>query len=141
MSQTVVIEPGRDERTGQYQKEFSDEEFVEAVKVLEDPGTTDVEEYVGCKEKTAYKRLEELSEEGRIRKKIVGGSAVWKIGSESLKDRILSELNDREIVSTSKLSEVLDENDDKLLEVLHDLHDEGKVSRLEGEGKTAWSIA
>lgn len=69
--------------------EYQDEEFIKALRSLEYPyvtGTVDVAEAVGCNEQTAWTRLNELWEDGRICKKSIGRGQrlVWFLPEEDL---------------------------------------------------------
>lgn len=65
----------RDEESGQFTPEFPDEDFVDAAR----GGTTtsDVADAVGCKYRTAYARLTDLEDEGRVTSQKVGNSLLW----------------------------------------------------------------
>jgi len=67
----------RDEYSGRFTQEYSDEDFVHAVKELGSCSTTDVADYVGCSSNLAYRRLTELASEGRIGAEKVARSYRW----------------------------------------------------------------
>jgi len=67
----------RDEYSGRYTQEFSDEDFVRAVKELESCSTTAVADHVGCSSDLAYRRLTELADEGRVDSEKVAGNYRW----------------------------------------------------------------
>lgn len=71
----------RDEETGQFSPAFSDEEFLGAVEQIDAPTTSEIADRVGCKYRTAYERLGQLEEDGRIRSKMVGNSLVWMLAN------------------------------------------------------------
>lgn len=66
----------RDEQ-GQFEREHSDEEFLEAVREHEPASTTEIAEAVGVARQSASYRLELLEEEGLVVKKKVGPANVW----------------------------------------------------------------
>lgn len=69
--------PERDEDTGQYKEEFPVQAFLEAVRELETPTTTNVAERVGCSYDLAYRRLNQLADQGELQKQNVGNSLLW----------------------------------------------------------------
>lgn len=69
--------PERDEDSGQFKVEYPVQAFLQAVRDLETPTTSEVAECVGCSYDLAYRRLAELEEEGEIGKKNVGNSLLW----------------------------------------------------------------
>lgn len=72
----------RDEYSGRFTQEFSDEDFVRAVKDLSSCSTTDVADHVGCSSDLAYRRLAKLAEEGRIDSEKVAGNYRWFFKNE-----------------------------------------------------------
>lgn len=68
----------RDDESGQFTPEFTDEDFLEAVGE-DGASTSDVAEAVGCKYRTAYARLTDLREEGRVTSREVGNSLFWAV--------------------------------------------------------------
>lgn len=77
----------RDADTGRFRQEFADEDFLEAVRNADLPTTSDVAESVGCKYRTAYSRLGNLEDKGRITSRQVGNSLVWAAATEKSSDR------------------------------------------------------
>ena len=69
--------PDRDESTGQFSEEYSDEAFLQAVSEVEPASTSNVAMAVGCSYDLAYRRLNALAEQGDIKKQEIGGSFVW----------------------------------------------------------------
>ena len=68
----------RDESSGKYTTEYSDEEFVDAIEECGGTAsTTEVAELIGCDRRTAYLRLKELEEETQISSRKVGNSLLW----------------------------------------------------------------
>ena len=69
----------RDEYSGRFTREYSDEEFIDAVKSLESSSTSEVADHMGCSSDLAYRRLTELAEEGRIESEKIAGNYRWFI--------------------------------------------------------------
>jgi len=62
---------------GRYEKEYSDEELVEAVETLKIASTGEVADEVGGHHDQVRERLKQLAEEGRIDKKECKRRLVW----------------------------------------------------------------
>lgn len=62
---------------GQFEREHSDEEFLEAVREHEPASTTEIAEVVGVARQSASYRLDLLEEQGLVGKKKVGPAVVW----------------------------------------------------------------
>lgn len=74
----------RDESSGRYTTEYSDEEFVEAIeKSGGTASTTEVADLIGCDRRTAYLRLKELEEESHISSRKVGNSLLWLVSEDN----------------------------------------------------------
>lgn len=58
-------------------REFSDAEYIEAVRTLEPAGTPEVAEHVGCTSENARLRLTELYEHNKIDRKTISKGYVW----------------------------------------------------------------
>lgn len=71
------MERDRDKETGKFNKEYPDEDFIDAVESLEFPSTNDVADYVGCSYTLAYHRLNTLAEQDILNKVEVGNSFAW----------------------------------------------------------------
>lgn len=71
----------RDDETGRFSEQYSDEAFLEAVSELDPATTAKVANYVGCSYDLAYRRLLRLSKGGRMIKQEVGGSFVWDVST------------------------------------------------------------
>lgn len=69
----------RDETSGRFSEKFTDDEFINAVREADLPTTSEVAEAVGCKYRTAYGRLGDLEENGRLASRKVGNSLVWLV--------------------------------------------------------------
>jgi predicted transcriptional regulator len=73
----------RDEQ-GRFAPEYSDGEFLDAVREHEPAGTSEVADAVGCTTQNADYRLRKLRDAGRVKSKKVGRSLVWTLsGDES----------------------------------------------------------
>lgn len=75
-----MLVPSRDEETGQYEPEFTDDEFLAAIETHDTATTTKIAETVGCSYDLAYRRLHQLVEENELRKEKIGNTFVWKLG-------------------------------------------------------------
>jgi hypothetical protein len=69
----------RDEYSGRFTCEYSDEDFIQAVADLGSSSTSDVAEYLGCSSDLAYRRLTELAEDERVDSEKVAGNYRWFI--------------------------------------------------------------
>jgi hypothetical protein len=72
----------RDEFSGRFIQEYSDEDFVQVVKELGSCSTSDVADHVGCSSDLAYRRLTELAAESRIDSEKVAGNCRWFFNNE-----------------------------------------------------------
>jgi predicted ArsR family transcriptional regulator len=68
----------RNERTGRYQTMHADEDFIEAVRAGDQPSTPEIADALGCAKRTALVRLNELADEGRVKKRKVGAVNLWR---------------------------------------------------------------
>ncbi|WP_244605259.1 winged helix-turn-helix domain-containing protein [Halorussus halobius] len=78
------VMPGRDEETGRYTGQYSTDDFLHAINAGGGvAGTGEIADHVGCAHDTAYKRLQEMEEEGLVSSRKVGNTLLWeKTGSE-----------------------------------------------------------
>ncbi len=70
--------PDRDEETGKYTGKYSTEDFLDVI--IEEggmAGTGDIADQVGCAHDTAYKRLQEMEEQGLVSCRKVGNTLLW----------------------------------------------------------------
>jgi predicted transcriptional regulator len=72
----------RNER-GQYERQVSDEEILDAVRTNEPAGTTEVGEAVGLARQNVDYHLRRLADEGRVSKKKVGPALVWMLAPDA----------------------------------------------------------
>jgi len=71
--------PDRDEDTGRYTGEYSTEDFLNAIRNEEGiAGTGEIADRVGCAHDTAYKRLQQLEDNGVVSSKKVGNTLLWE---------------------------------------------------------------
>ena len=75
--------PKRDEETGRYEEEYSDEMFLSAVSITSPSTTSSIANEVGCSYDLAYRRLHTLEEEGELTKEEIGGTFVWSSAKRS----------------------------------------------------------
>jgi len=72
----------RDGDTGQFTPSFADEDFLDAVSAVDGATTSEVADRVGCEYRTAYKRLGDLEDQGRVESREVGNSLLWEVADE-----------------------------------------------------------
>lgn len=73
----------RDQDNGQYVPDYDATDFLNALRDLGGrAGTLDVAEAVGCHRDSARRWLNDLAEEGRIRRLDVGNAALWELTDE-----------------------------------------------------------
>jgi predicted ArsR family transcriptional regulator len=72
----------QDEKTGKITQQYSDEQFIEAVRERSPASTSEVGEEVGCSPDNAYRRLKRLEQEGTVESKTAGNSLIWFPGGE-----------------------------------------------------------
>jgi hypothetical protein len=73
----------RDETTGKYGQDYTDNDFLAVLWDATDRLTTDeVAEAVGCSEKTAYTRLTTLEANERVTKRSVRGAYLWSLSDD-----------------------------------------------------------
>lgn len=77
-----MVNTERDSDTGKLAEQYSDEDFLDAVKEHEPASTSEVADAVGCSRRNADVRLRKLEEAGEIRKKKVGNSLMWMTSQE-----------------------------------------------------------
>lgn len=68
----------RDEE-GKYSQSYADEDFVSAVESVPVASTQNVADQVGCSYDLAYRRLNQLFENGAVEREDVGGSFVYYV--------------------------------------------------------------
>jgi len=66
----------RDDESGRFTAEFTDEDFLEAIKG--GATTSEVSDAVGCQYRTAYARLNDLENEGRAASRKIGNTLLWE---------------------------------------------------------------
>lgn len=60
--------------------EYPRSAFIEAIEAESGlASTTDVADHVGCSYELAYKRLQELADEGKVESKRIGNSHAWTV--------------------------------------------------------------
>lgn len=64
---------------GRYREEYTEEEFLDAVREHEPATTSEVAEAVGCVRQNADYRLRQLREAEKVDNKKVGPSLVWMV--------------------------------------------------------------
>lgn len=69
----------RDKDSGKFTKQYPTEEFLSAVKEIDNATTAEVADFVGCSYDLAYRRLNELSEDEKITEMKVGSTFIWNL--------------------------------------------------------------
>ena len=64
---------------GKFNEQYPDEDFISTVESLPVASTQNVADEVGCSYDLAYRRLQDLEEEGDIIREEVGGSFIWTV--------------------------------------------------------------
>jgi len=73
----------RDEDTGKFTEKYDRDDFLTALRDLGGAaGTSDVADRVGCPQRTAHHKLDQLAEEDRVVKDKVGAAALWRLPEE-----------------------------------------------------------
>ncbi|MFA9516916.1 ArsR family transcriptional regulator [Halopenitus sp. H-Gu1] len=72
----------RDEETGKYTERYPAKDFLSAIDSLNGAaGTQEIADDVGCAYRTAYAKLTELEEGGKITSRKVGNAKLWQLKS------------------------------------------------------------
>lgn len=72
------MSPNRDDKTGQFSREYPTAAFLDAVETVDPTTTAKVADAVGCSYDLAYRRLNELADKGQLQRIDVGGSFIWR---------------------------------------------------------------
>jgi DNA-binding Lrp family transcriptional regulator len=67
----------RDPESGKLTKQYTDEDFLDAVEEYAPASTREVADAVGCSRRNADVRLRRLEEDGSVESKMAGNSLVW----------------------------------------------------------------
>lgn len=79
----MMSERPRDDDTQQFESEYEDEDLLEAIDECAVASTKNVAEAVGCRRRTALRRLKQLEKWGEIDAETLGGgSKVWTVADE-----------------------------------------------------------
>jgi predicted transcriptional regulator len=71
------MEDGERDSEGKITRQFSDEDFLRAIREHEPASTMEVANSVGCTRRNAEMRLKQLEREDRVRRKKAGNSLIW----------------------------------------------------------------
>ncbi|ELY73222.1 winged helix-turn-helix domain-containing protein [Natrinema pallidum] len=70
----------RDDETKQFNQEYTDDDFLKAIRECPVASTGEIADAVGCYRKTVLARLGKLEEQGEVgHKKVSGKAKVWYI--------------------------------------------------------------
>lgn len=67
----------QDPESGRFARVYEDGEFLDAVAELEQGGTREVADRLGCTREHAYRRLRTLADAGHIESRTIGGTRIW----------------------------------------------------------------
>jgi len=62
-----------------YTEEYTDGDFLEAIRDRDLPTTGEVANAVGCSRSTAFPRLQALEDEGEVVSRKIGNANVWEV--------------------------------------------------------------
>lgn len=68
----------RDKETGQFSQQYDTEDFIRAIEAADTSTTSAVADHVGCSYDLAYRRLQDLEDQGEVTGREVGGSFLWQ---------------------------------------------------------------
>jgi len=135
-----------DERgdSGEYGEKYPRESFISAIRKEDDwISTTDIADKVGCRQNTAWHRLEKLKENGMLETKKYGNTRVWRLSDEGKttirKEGILDYIESEKPTSTSEMSGELDIDREELESLLFELEDEDKIKSSTIGDETVWT--
>ena len=78
-----TMERDRDEKSGRFTEQYSDEEFIEAIRATGGAASTrDVVDHVGADYDATYKRLRALEDAGMITSRKIANARLWEIAEE-----------------------------------------------------------
>ncbi|WP_092694156.1 FaeA/PapI family transcriptional regulator [Halorientalis regularis] len=69
----------RDEDSGTFRQEYTDEDFLDAVEKHSPASTSEVADEVGCTRRNADMRLKKLADDGKVKRKKIAASQVWTL--------------------------------------------------------------
>ena len=84
--QGIVVGKQRDSDTGQYTPSHSDEDLLAYLDAEGPVGTQTVADRFDYQQPTAYRRLRQLEQEGKVTSERVGNALLWSIGGEVSSD-------------------------------------------------------
>lgn len=72
-----------DDETGKFSEKYSDADFVDAIREFGGTaGTAEVADKIGCPHSTAYYRLDQLRDTGRVDSRQIGNAVLWMVDNE-----------------------------------------------------------
>jgi hypothetical protein len=75
---------GRDEESGRFTEQYTDEQFLDALRDADGGvGTSDVADAVGAEYDVTYTRLRELEERGAVASRKVANARLWSVAEGS----------------------------------------------------------
>jgi predicted transcriptional regulator len=77
------VNPERNEKSGQYEASYTDADFVETLDELGGEATSsEVADQIGCVRDSAYRRLNQLAENGVVTKRRAGRTILWQLSGD-----------------------------------------------------------
>ena len=84
-----MVNDSRNENTGQFDRKYSDAEFIEAVADIGPlAASSDIAEQVGCNHITANERLRALAEDGRVEGQRRAGAVLWSVAGDETEGEV-----------------------------------------------------
>ncbi|MFD1642682.1 winged helix-turn-helix domain-containing protein [Halohasta litorea] len=80
--QGTVVARNRDSDTGQYIQAYSDSDLLDYLDTEGPTGTQAVADRFGYKQPTAYRRLRQLEQDGKVESEKVGNALLWSVVDE-----------------------------------------------------------
>ncbi|ELY68861.1 winged helix-turn-helix domain-containing protein [Natrinema versiforme] len=73
----------RDDETQRFNDEYTDDDFLNAVRECPVASTTEIAERLGCNQSTAYRRLTKLEDDDEVMSESLSANArVWYVADE-----------------------------------------------------------
>ena len=129
MPQVMTVEDGTHDETGDFSTQYTDEEFIDAVRKHEPASTKMIADEVGCADKTAYYRLKDkLMPEGKVHGEQPGREWIWSVPKEDA-ERVIDALEtDKGVATTAAIADDTGMGEEKTEELLYELREQGVVA-------------
>lgn len=67
---------------GVFTETYPPEDFLDALRQHGETGTSDIADHIGCSYETAYKKLRQLKDDGRVTSRKIGNTRLWSVSDE-----------------------------------------------------------